>query len=182
MLEILNTLHSVTLNYGTITRDSPFRYTFTNVEFLKTLISTKILICTYAYEYHIKYYFVVHLFLDWFVRLLVECRYLPGTVASVGYLVKSPSLGPSIQAQGVFGVQLRIAKGQCLTHLKQQSYKSSPWGLELKRHWGSPSLQLIKLAIGEWTQESLKWGNCWSLAFWPVGEPCFRCTFSTNRE
>ncbi|XP_060717040.1 uncharacterized protein LOC132839857 isoform X1 [Tachysurus vachellii] len=69
MLEILNTLHSVTLNYGTITRDSPF-------------------------------------------RLLVECRYLPGTVASVGYLVKSPSLGPSIQAQGVFGVQLRIAKDQ----------------------------------------------------------------------
>ncbi|XP_047659250.1 uncharacterized protein LOC113648959 isoform X4 [Tachysurus fulvidraco] len=69
MLEILNTLHSVTLNYGTITRDSPF-------------------------------------------RLLVECRYLPGTVASVGYLVKSPSLGPSIQAKGVFGVQLRIAKDQ----------------------------------------------------------------------
>ncbi|KAB5523498.1 hypothetical protein PHYPO_G00153240 [Pangasianodon hypophthalmus] len=69
MLEILNTLNSVTLNYGTITRDSPF-------------------------------------------RLLVECRYLSGTVASVGYLVKSPSLGPSIQAQGVFGVQLRIAKDQ----------------------------------------------------------------------
>ncbi|KAM9454998.1 uncharacterized protein Hap1MRO34_020774 isoform 2-T2 [Clarias gariepinus] len=69
MLEILNTLHSVTQNYGTITRDSPF-------------------------------------------RLLVECRYMPGTVASVGYLVKSPSLGPSIQAQGVFGVQLRIAKDQ----------------------------------------------------------------------
>ncbi|KAF4075208.1 hypothetical protein AMELA_G00232000 [Ameiurus melas] len=69
MLEILNTLNSVTLNYGSITRDSPF-------------------------------------------RLLVECRYLPGTVASVGYLVKSPSLGPSIQAKGVFGVQLRIAKDQ----------------------------------------------------------------------
>lgn len=44
-------------------------------------------------------------------RLLVECRYLPGSVVSVGYLVKSPSLGPSIKAQGVFGVQLRIAKG-----------------------------------------------------------------------
>ncbi|XP_017312635.1 uncharacterized protein LOC108258484 isoform X2 [Ictalurus punctatus] len=69
MLEILNTLNSMTLNYGSITRDSPF-------------------------------------------RLLVECRYLPGTVASVGYLVKSPSLGPSIQAKGVFGVQLRIAKDQ----------------------------------------------------------------------
>ncbi|KAK3530235.1 hypothetical protein QTP86_020138, partial [Hemibagrus guttatus] len=69
MLEILNTLQSVTLNYGTITRDSPF-------------------------------------------RLLVECRFLPGIVTSVGYLVKSPSLGPSIQAKGVFGVQLRIAKDQ----------------------------------------------------------------------
>ncbi|XP_062866915.1 uncharacterized protein LOC134329560 [Trichomycterus rosablanca] len=69
MLEILNKLQSLSLNYGTITRDSPF-------------------------------------------RLLVECRYLPGSVASVGYLVKSPSLGPSIQAQGVFGVQLRIAKDQ----------------------------------------------------------------------
>ncbi len=44
-------------------------------------------------------------------RLLVECRYSPGSVVSVGYLVKSPSLGPSIKAQGVFGVQLRIAKG-----------------------------------------------------------------------
>ncbi|XP_016381504.1 uncharacterized protein LOC107718782 isoform X2 [Sinocyclocheilus rhinocerous] len=46
------------------------------------------------------------------VRLLVECRYLPGSVTSVGYLVKSPSLGPSIKAQGVFGVQLRIAKDE----------------------------------------------------------------------
>ncbi|KAK1802852.1 hypothetical protein P4O66_021393, partial [Electrophorus voltai] len=69
MLEILNTLQSLSVSYGTITRDSPF-------------------------------------------RLLVECRYLPGAVASVGYLVKSPSLIPSIRAQGVFGVQLRIAKDQ----------------------------------------------------------------------
>ncbi|XP_036419262.1 zona pellucida sperm-binding protein 4 [Colossoma macropomum] len=69
MLEILNTLQSLSLNHGTITRDSPF-------------------------------------------RLLVECRYLPGTLTSVSYLVISPSLGPSIQAQGVFGVQLRIAKDQ----------------------------------------------------------------------
>nr|XP_055060703.1 uncharacterized protein LOC129444221 [Misgurnus anguillicaudatus] len=69
MVEILNRLQSVSLNYGTITRDSP-------------------------------------------VRLLVECRYFPGSVVSLGYLVKSPSLGPSIKAQGVFGVQLRIAKGE----------------------------------------------------------------------
>ncbi|KAJ8001789.1 hypothetical protein DPEC_G00173080 [Dallia pectoralis] len=44
------------------------------------------------------------------LRLLVECRYTPSSMASVGYMVKSPSLGPSIQAHGVFGVQLRIAK------------------------------------------------------------------------
>ncbi|KAA0721904.1 hypothetical protein E1301_Tti020526 [Triplophysa tibetana] len=44
--------------------------------------------------------------------LLVECRYYPGSVVSVGYLVKSPSLGPAIKAQGVFGVQLRIAKDE----------------------------------------------------------------------
>ncbi|KAG1956170.1 zona pellucida sperm-binding protein [Pimephales promelas] len=69
MVEILNRVQPISLNYGTITRDSP-------------------------------------------VRLLVECRYLPGSVASVGYLVKSPSLGPSIKAQGVFGVQLRIAEDE----------------------------------------------------------------------
>lgn len=53
-------------------------------------------------------------------RLLVECRYLPGSVVSVGYLVKSPTLGPSIKAQGVFGVQLRISKGllKYLLHIK----------------------------------------------------------------
>ncbi|XP_014034088.2 uncharacterized protein [Salmo salar] len=66
MVEIINTVQSVTLNYGTITRDSP-------------------------------------------IRLLVECQYTPGSVVSVGFLVKTPSLGPSIQAQGVLGVQLRIA-------------------------------------------------------------------------
>ncbi|KAK2909147.1 hypothetical protein Q8A67_004984 [Cirrhinus molitorella] len=69
MVEILNRVQPLSLNYGTITRESP-------------------------------------------VRLLVECRYLPGSVVSVGYLVKSPSLGPSIKAQGVFGVQLRMAKDE----------------------------------------------------------------------
>ncbi|XP_036805271.1 uncharacterized protein LOC110493464 isoform X1 [Oncorhynchus mykiss] len=66
MVEIINTVQSITLNYGTITRDSP-------------------------------------------IRLLVECQYTPGSVVSVGFLVKTPSFGPSIQAQGVLGVQLRIA-------------------------------------------------------------------------
>ncbi|RXN28411.1 zona pellucida sperm-binding 4-like protein [Labeo rohita] len=69
MVEILNRVQPLSLNYGTITRESP-------------------------------------------VRLLVECRYLPGSVVSVGYLVKSPTLGPSIKAQGVFGVQLRISKDE----------------------------------------------------------------------
>nr|XP_061833342.1 uncharacterized protein LOC133617413 [Nerophis lumbriciformis]XP_061833343.1 uncharacterized protein LOC133617413 [Nerophis lumbriciformis] len=67
MVEIVNRLQTVSLNYGTITRDSP-------------------------------------------VRLFVECRYVPGSVLTVSYLVKTPTLGPSIQTQGVFGVQLRLAK------------------------------------------------------------------------
>ncbi|KAK2919044.1 hypothetical protein Q8A73_003415 [Channa argus] len=67
MVEVINKVQAISLNYGTITRDSP-------------------------------------------VRLLVECRFLPGSVLSVGYLVKTPTLGPGVQTQGIFGVQLRIAK------------------------------------------------------------------------
>lgn len=44
----------------------------------------------------------------------MECRFLPGTVLSVSYLVKTPTLGSEVQTQGMFGVQLRIAKGRCL--------------------------------------------------------------------
>lgn len=51
------------------------------------------------------------------VRLLVECRYLPDTVPSVNYMVKTPSLGSAISGQGVFGAQLRIAKGKFFSHL-----------------------------------------------------------------
>ncbi|MED6251478.1 hypothetical protein ATANTOWER_031386 [Ataeniobius toweri] len=67
LVEITNVVQTVSLNYGTITRDSP-------------------------------------------VRLLVECRYMPGTVLSVSYVVKTPTFGPDVHTQGVFGVQLRIAK------------------------------------------------------------------------
>eukprot|EP00064_Thunnus_orientalis_P013122 superscaffoldBa00002096_g13159 len=67
MVEVINMIQSISLNYGTITRDSP-------------------------------------------VRLIVECRYVPGTVLTVSYLVKTPTLGPGVQTQGMFGVQLRIAK------------------------------------------------------------------------
>lgn len=45
-------------------------------------------------------------------RLLVECRYVPGSALTVSYLVKTPTLGPAVQTQGVFGVQLRLAKGR----------------------------------------------------------------------
>ncbi|XP_041958525.1 nascent polypeptide-associated complex subunit alpha, muscle-specific form isoform X2 [Alosa sapidissima] len=86
MVEILNTVQAISLNYGTITRESP-------------------------------------------VRVLVECRYLPGAVVSVGYLVKRPSLGPSIQAQGVFGVQLRIAEDHTYTSYHPQYHR--PLGLLL---------------------------------------------------
>ncbi|KAM7419116.1 hypothetical protein PAMA_016301 [Pampus argenteus] len=67
MVEVINMVKAVSLNYGTITRDSP-------------------------------------------VRLLVECRYMPDTALSVSYLVKTPTLGPAVQTQGMLGVQLRIAK------------------------------------------------------------------------
>ncbi|KAM8880034.1 uncharacterized protein AB9W97_015071 [Spinachia spinachia] len=67
MVEVINKVPTLGLNYGTITRDSS-------------------------------------------VRLLVECRFLPGTTPSVSYLVKTPTLGPNVPAQGMFGVQLRIAK------------------------------------------------------------------------
>lgn len=46
------------------------------------------------------------------LRLLVECRYLPGTVLTVSYMVKTPTIGSAVPTQGVFGVQLRIAKGR----------------------------------------------------------------------
>ncbi|TKS68059.1 Zona pellucida sperm-binding protein 4 [Collichthys lucidus] len=67
IVEIVNKVQTISLNYGTITRDSP-------------------------------------------VRLLVECRYLPGTVLTVSYMVKTPTIGSAVHTQGVFGVQLRIAK------------------------------------------------------------------------
>jgi hypothetical protein len=55
-------------------------------------------------------------------RVMVECRY-PKTlgtvpsVASVGYMVKSPSVTfPSkVTSKGLFGVELRIAEGIWLT-------------------------------------------------------------------
>ncbi|XP_071329433.1 uncharacterized protein [Trachinotus anak] len=67
MVEVINKVQAISLNYGTITRDSP-------------------------------------------VRLLVECRFQPGTVLTVSYLVKTPTLGPEVHTHGMFGVQLRIAK------------------------------------------------------------------------
>ncbi|XP_058496397.1 uncharacterized protein si:ch73-90k17.1 isoform X1 [Solea solea] len=44
------------------------------------------------------------------VRFLVECRFQPDSFLTVSYLVKSPTLGPGVQTQEKFGVQLRIAK------------------------------------------------------------------------
>ncbi|KAM4595838.1 zona pellucida sperm-binding protein 1-like [Fundulus diaphanus] len=35
---------------------------------------------------------------------------MPGTLLSVSYVVKTPTFGPDVHTQGVFGVQLRIAK------------------------------------------------------------------------
>lgn len=71
---------------------------------------------TYCIDFHYHISCVI-------LRLLVECRYLPSPVLSVSYLVKTPTLGPAVQTQGVFGVQLRIAKGTktlcvCVSGLK----------------------------------------------------------------
>ncbi|XP_035494362.2 uncharacterized protein LOC118313159 isoform X2 [Scophthalmus maximus] len=67
MVEVINKVQGISLNYGTITRDSP-------------------------------------------VRFLVECRFQPGSVLTVSYLVKTPTLSPGVQTREMFGVQLRIAK------------------------------------------------------------------------
>ncbi|MBN3297157.1 ZP4 protein, partial [Amia calva] len=68
LAEVMALARRNSLNYGVITRDSPF-------------------------------------------RLLVECRYAEGNLASAGYLVKNPSLPNAVLSHGVFGVQLRIATG-----------------------------------------------------------------------
>ncbi|KAL4629814.1 zona pellucida sperm-binding protein 1-like [Arapaima gigas] len=54
------------------------------------------------------------------LRLLVECRYLKSGVGdanlvSVGYMVMSPSLPPTVVSGGLFGVQLRIAADRTYT-------------------------------------------------------------------
>nr|XP_020452828.1 uncharacterized protein LOC109958484 [Monopterus albus] len=84
------------------------------------------------------------------VRLLVECHYLPDTVLTVGYLVKTPTLGPGVQTQGIFGVQLRIAKdGQYSSYYPQyhqplQMLLGKPLYLEVRLlNAPDPSLVLL---------------------------------------
>uniref|UniRef100_A0A672F2U0 Uncharacterized protein n=2 Tax=Salarias fasciatus TaxID=181472 RepID=A0A672F2U0_SALFA len=107
MLEVVNKVQTIALNYGTITRDSP-------------------------------------------VRLLVECRFLPGALLSVSYVVKSPSLGAQIHTQGVFGVQLRIAKDAHYSsyypqyHQPLQMLLGKPLHLEV-RLLNSPDPSLVLL-------------------------------------
>lgn len=77
-----------------------------------TLPSTCIL-CLYIYVliHHLCIHFHYHVSCA-ILRLLVECRFQPGTVLTVSYLVKTPTFGPEVHTQGMFGVQLRIAKGE----------------------------------------------------------------------
>ncbi|XP_077462403.1 uncharacterized protein LOC144078078 isoform X1 [Stigmatopora argus] len=107
MVEVVNTVQTISLNYGTITRDSP-------------------------------------------VRLLVECRYVPGGALTVSYLVKTPTLGPAVQSQGVFGVQLRLAKDDQYTsyypqyHQPLQMLLGKPIYLEVRMlNAPDPSLRLL---------------------------------------
>ncbi|XP_054635313.1 uncharacterized protein LOC129182802 isoform X2 [Dunckerocampus dactyliophorus] len=107
MVEVVNMVQTISLNYGTITRDSP-------------------------------------------VRLLVECRYLPGSVLTVSYLVKTPTLAPTVQTQGVFGVQLRLAKDAQYTsyypqyHQPLQMLLGKPLYLEV-RMLNAPDPNLVLL-------------------------------------
>ncbi|RVE76460.1 hypothetical protein OJAV_G00007810 [Oryzias javanicus] len=107
MLEITNMIQAVSLNYGTITRDSP-------------------------------------------IRLFVECRYSPGTILSVSYVVKTPSFGPEVHTQGVFGVQLRISKDAQYTSYHPQYHQplrmllGKPLHLEV-RLLNSPDPSLVLL-------------------------------------
>ncbi|XP_052362339.1 zona pellucida sperm-binding protein 4-like isoform X2 [Oncorhynchus keta] len=114
MVEIINTVQSITLNYGTITRDSP-------------------------------------------IRLLVECQYTPGSVVSVGFLVKTPSFGPSIQAQGVLGVQLRIATDEQYSSFYPQYHRP------LQMLLGKPLHLEVRLLNPQMT----KW-SCWYTTAWPT--------------
>ncbi|XP_061627425.1 uncharacterized protein LOC133477089 isoform X2 [Phyllopteryx taeniolatus] len=107
MVEVVNTFQTISLNYGTITRDSPF-------------------------------------------RLLVECRYVPGSALTVSYLVKTPTLGPAVQTQGVFGIQLRLAKdAQYMSYYPQyhqplQMLLGKPLYLEVRLlNAPDPSLRLL---------------------------------------
>ncbi|XP_047434781.1 uncharacterized protein LOC125004310 isoform X2 [Mugil cephalus] len=107
MVEIINKVQTLSLNYGTITRDSP-------------------------------------------VRLLVECRLSPGSALTVSYVVKTPTISPEVQSQGVFGVQLRIAEdGQYSSYYPQyhqplQMLLGKPLYLEV-RLLNSPDPSLVLL-------------------------------------
>ncbi|KAJ3615109.1 hypothetical protein NHX12_018677 [Muraenolepis orangiensis] len=108
ILEVVNNVESITLDYGTITRDSP-------------------------------------------VRIFVECRFPPGSpVATTSYMTKIPSLGSAVQGQGVFGVQLRIAKDARYTsyhtqyHVPLHMLLGEPLYLEL-RLVNPPDPQLVLL-------------------------------------
>ncbi|XP_077425866.1 uncharacterized protein LOC144054604 [Vanacampus margaritifer] len=107
MVEVVNTVQTISLNYGSITRDSP-------------------------------------------VRLLVECRFVPGSALTVSYLVKTPTLGPAVQTQGVFGVQLRLAKDAQYTsyypqyHQPLQMLLGKPLYLEVRMlNAPDPNLKLL---------------------------------------
>ncbi|KAG7263148.1 hypothetical protein CRUP_003810 [Coryphaenoides rupestris] len=85
------------------------------------------------------------------LRILVECRYSPGPpVVTTGYMTKFPSLGPGHSGQGVFGVQLRIAKDAQYSNYHSQYHVplhmllGEPLYLEL-RLVNPPDLQLLLL-------------------------------------
>nr|XP_015201486.1 PREDICTED: zona pellucida sperm-binding protein 4-like [Lepisosteus oculatus] len=57
------------------------------------------------------------------LRLLVECRYAEGNLASSGYLVKISNPPSTVLSRGVFGVQLRIATDESYTRFYPQYHR-----------------------------------------------------------
>ncbi|KAM9494495.1 zona pellucida sperm-binding protein 4 isoform 1-T1 [Clarias gariepinus] len=87
------------------------------------------------------------------VRLMVECRYskISSTMmrATAGYMVMSPSMPPSVQSGGLYGVQLRIADDDTFSsflangHLPLKVLLGKPLYLEVRLNSPKPEATLI---------------------------------------
>ncbi|ROJ30502.1 Zona pellucida sperm-binding protein 4 [Anabarilius grahami] len=92
------------------------------------------------------------------IRLMVECRYQKVSadtllsrpvLASVGYMVMSPSLPPYLLSEGLFGVQLLISEDETFTKFYPQCHQplhvllGKPVYLELRLRSPKPTATLL---------------------------------------